>query len=574
MSSVQRKADCSSSTAPRQRRALLGATLGTLRGLLHSLRTRFSTRRQQQRSSVLTQRIVLVNLIGLMVLMGGILFLNQRSQNLIDAHRRSLETQSRTIASVLAETAIRNVNDDPILDRGRVVPILRRLVDPNVTHARLYNDHGELIADSNLIQDIIVTRELAPPGEEPFSWKLFQGVYDLFEDFLAGTASYPNSSDQSSNVHLALDAGLKGETYYASHRDKEGNLIVGVAVPVQPLQKVLGVLVLQVSDIDEAIRAERSNILRIFAIAMIVSILSSIYLARTIARPVRRLAAAADVVRFAKSGRQEIPSFPHRNDEIGELSNSLRAMTAALYDRIGAIEAFAADVSHEIKNPLTSLRSAAETFEIAKTDTARHKLLNVIKDDVSRIDRLISDISNASRLDAELARTETEPVDISDLLKTIKSVYDITKKEGSPDLLMNIATGTDNKSGLLTSGLQSSLGQVFRNLIDNAISFSPPNKQVIVSAQRKSIHARPRLVITVEDEGPGIPPENLESIFQRFYTQRPDSTAFGKHSGLGLSITRQIVEAHGGTIKAENRTAKDSAGKIMGARFTVELPAR
>lgn len=573
MSSVQRKDEFPPSTTGRHRNRIpIPALFANLREIVHIWLGRLGGRRR--RTSVLTRRIVLINLIGLMVLMGGTLFLNQRSQNLIDAHRRSLETQSRTLANALAETAVIDVNGDPILDRGRVVPILRRLVDSSVTHAMLYNDHGELIADSNLIQDIIVTRELAPPGEGPSSWYVFQGLYDLFEDFLAGTASYPNSGDQGSNVRLAIDSGLRGEAYYAAHRDGQGNLIVGVAVPVQSLQKVLGVLLLQVSDIDEAIRAERSNILRIFAVAMIVSVLSSIFLARTIARPVRQLAAAADVVRFAKSGRQEIPTFLHRNDEIGDLSASIRAMTVALYDRIGAIEAFAADVAHEIKNPLTSLRSAAETFEIAKTDDARHRLLGVIKDDVSRIDRLISDISNASRLDAELARTETKPVDIGTLLKTLKDVYDATKKDDAPDIILNAETPPHNEAGLQVSGLQSSLGQVFRNLIDNAISFSPPKGRIFVTAKRIEDKSRPSVVITVEDEGPGIPEENLENIFQRFYTQRPEGAAFGTHSGLGLSITRQIVEAHGGTIMAENRLERSTSGKVTGARFAIVLPAR
>jgi len=572
VSSVPHKDEFPPSTTHLTSRELGLALVADLRKLVDFRATRLSGRRRSK--SRLTRRIILVNLIGLMVVMSGILFLNQRSQNLIDAHRRALKTQSHTIASVLAETAVINVNGDPVLDEARIIPILRRLIDPKVTHAKLYNDHGKLIADSNLIQDVIVTRELAPPGEEPSSWNIFTGIYHLIDDFLAGTASYPDAGSQVSATRRAIEAGLKGNTYFTAHRDEDGNLIVGVAVPVQPLQKVLGVLVLQVSDIDEAIRAERSNILRIFAIALVVSILSSLFLARTIAQPIRKLAAAADIVRFAKSGRHEIPIFLDRKDEIGDLSTSLRAMTIALYDRIDAIEAFAADVAHEIKNPLTSLRSAVETFEIAKNDDVRFKLLGVITDDVSRIDRLISDISNASRLDADLARTETETVDIRALLETLKSIYDMSATQDAPDIVLRVEGTPHHDSALEVGGLQSSLGQVFRNLIDNAISFSPPGGKITITARKVPGTPRPSVVVTVDDEGPGIPEENLESVFERFYTQRPSGAVFGTHSGLGLSISRQIIEAHGGTITAQNRHDGAKSDKFTGARFKIVLPER
>ncbi len=535
-------------------------------------------REQRRGPAVLTRRIIVINLLSLIVLIGGVLYLNQRSQNLIDAHRRALETQSRTIADVLAETAVLDNNGDPVLDREQVVPILRRLVDPDVTHAELYSDRGELIADSNLIQDVIITRSLAPPGNELSIWQPFRKLYDLFADFLAGTATYPGPGTGEVAARPAIEAGLRGEHYYAVRRDEDGKLIVSVAVPVQPLQKVLGVLVLEVSDIDEAIRAERANLLSIFAIAFIVSVISSLLLARTIARPIRRLAAAANSVRLVKARRLEIPDFTNRDDEIGELSASLRSMTAALYDRIEAIEKFAADVAHEIKNPLTSLRSAVETFELAKNEETRRKLLKVIKDDVSRIDRLISDISNASRLDAELARTKTEPVDMGVLLAALVDIYQATAREGDPKIDLDIDRFQLQAGGLVVSGQEPSLGQVFRNLIDNAKSFSPPGGRIEITVRRRETPHGSAVEIIVDDEGPGIPEDSLENIFERFYTSRPGVSEFGKHSGLGLSICRQIVRAHGGTIEARNRyraAASDGEkGTVLGARFVVTLPVK
>jgi two-component system sensor histidine kinase ChvG len=229
-----------------------------------------------------------------------------------------------------------------------------------------------------------------------------------------------------------------------------------------------------------------------------------------------------------------------------------------------AIETFAADVAHEIKNPLTSLRSAVETAAIVKDPAQREKLLSIIQDDVKRMDRLISDISSASRLDAELARAQMAPVDAGKLLAALVQIHEATGRADAPKLSLTVAGGAP----LMVNGLEVRLGQVFQNLIANAFSFSPPNSVVRLSARRDGA----TIVIDVEDEGPGIPEENLDNIFERFYTQRPESEAFGTHSGLGLSISRQIVEAHRGTIVASNRPGP--AGKSGGACFTVRLPAR
>ena len=510
----------------------------------------------------------------LIVLLVGVLSLSQARETLIDAHKSALETQARNVASILAETGVVAIDGQQRLDRELVVPIVRRLIDPEKTHARVYDSRRRLMADSNLINDIIIQRELAPPGDGESGFNPFQRLYHLFTDYLAQNTYYPESfsNDETKNLQLSIETGLSGLDFYTVTRNDEDELIVSYAVPVQPLEQVLGVLILEVSDIDEAIRAERVNLFRIFAIAIVVSLISSFVLAQTISKPVRQLAEAADTVRRASSERKEIPDMSRRSDEIGELGQSLRAMTNALFDRIDAIESFAADVAHEIKNPLTSLRSAVETFEIAKTDEARMRLLNVIQDDVSRIDRLISDISNASRLDAELARQRALPVNIKTLLSTIVDIYAATAKENAPkvELTCDETGGGD----LMVNGLEDSLGQVFRNLLDNAISFSPTGGTVRVHAWAEKRRRGQMVFISVEDQGPGIPDENLTDVFERFYTSRPQAAEFGKHSGLGLAISKQIVEAHRGDIKAENiRDRSAPASETLGARFVVSLPA-
>ncbi|HSM95672.1 MAG TPA: HAMP domain-containing sensor histidine kinase, partial [Rhizomicrobium sp.] len=328
--------------------------------------------------------------------------------------------------------------------------------------------------------------------------------------------------------------------------------------PIQRFKAIYGVLMVSTEggDIDDIVREERLTLIEVFAVALIVMLLSSLYLAGFIAEPIRRLAAAADRVRGGWAGRDTIPRFHERHDEIGDLSESLSAMTQALYDRIDAIESFAADVAHELKNPLTSLKSAIEMFGRTKDEASREKLMEVVRNDVRRIDRLISDISDASRLDAEMGREAPGPVDIGHLLKTIVEVYEFSIPRG-----VTLTLSSTLPDGATIIGRDERLGQIFRNLIDNAISFSPDNAAVSIAARAEGSRA----LVSVADEGPDIPPDNLESVFDRFYTERPAEHGFGKNSGLGLSIARQIVEGAGGRIWAENR-------EPHGARFTVELP--
>jgi two-component system, OmpR family, sensor histidine kinase ChvG len=352
-----------------------------------------------------------------------------------------------------------------------------------------------------------------------------------------------------------------------------GETIVSVAVPIQRFQAVRGALLLstQGGDIDAIIASERFALLQVFLVAAIVMVVLSLLLAGAIVNPVRRLAEAAERVRRGAKSRQEIPDFSSRSDEIGHLSGALRDMTRVLYNRIEAIERFAADVAHELKNPLTSLRSAVETLPLARSEESRSRLLSIIQHDVRRLDRLISDISDASRLDAELARAEAEPIDMAKLLEAVVSVTNERRREHDPKFTLTVEPHPRGRDAFFVLGHDSRLGQVVSNLLDNARTFSPRDGQVRVRLRR----VKANVEVIVEDDGPGIPPHALERVFERFYTDRPDQ-GFGQNSGLGLSISRQIVEAHRGRIWAENRLGSPGAGgepQRLGARFVVQLPA-
>ncbi|HWZ09543.1 MAG TPA: stimulus-sensing domain-containing protein, partial [Xanthobacteraceae bacterium] len=368
-----------------------------------------------------------------------------------------------------------------------------------------------------------------------------------------------------------VSQALNGQNARKVRINEHGDVIVSVAVPVQRFRAVRGALMLstQGADIDDMVEAERLAILKVFLVAAGVTVLLSILLAGTIAEPVRRLADAAESVRRRIRTRVEIPDFTRRRDEIGHLSGTLRDMTNALYSRIEAIESFAADVAHELKNPLTSLRSAVETLPVAKTDESRARLLSIIQHDVKRLDRLISDISDASRLDAELQRQETAPVDLAKLLSTLVTVANEVKRDDGVYVTLRFDGG--GMRAFQVPGHDSRLGQVVDNLIVNARSFSPPGGTVRVTCRRVKSH----IEIFVDDDGPGVRPDALDKVFERFYTDRPHQ-GFGQNSGLGLSISKQIIEAHGGAIWVENRSGAegpDGASQVLGAHFVVRLPA-
>jgi len=325
----------------------------------------------------------------------------------------------------------------------------------------------------------------------------------------------------------------------------------------------VAVLTLEANDIEEIVRAERAALIPIIIVAMLVALVTSILLTLGIARPLRRLAIAADRVRTGQSSQLHLPGFSQRKDEIGQLAQAVEAMTDSLLERITANEQFAADVAHELKNPLTSIRSAVETAEMVKEDpVASEKLRALIAKDVQRLDRLITDISNASRLEAEITRSQAAMIDIARFVTDVIQTYSTGQDDNVSVRLIDETMG----GGLRVRGRDGQLGQVVRNLVDNALSFSPPGSTVKVTVQQAADGPQTLARIMVEDDGPGIPEDKLETIFARFYTDRPKGAAFGNNSGLGLSIVRQIVTAHRGEVRAENRTQG-------GARFILDLPA-
>lgn len=525
--------------------------------------------------SSLTRRIISYNIVGLLILVTGVLVLTQYQAGLIDARIKSLATQGQLIAGALAEFAILEpeiTNPEPQISINSAIPIIRRMALVTGTRVRLYNNHGDLLLDSrNLISvNRVRTYRLPPPGTAFGDWPVVGRIYDWIVAFLprSNLPRYDESRQESGWNYEEVAYALAGDVYHMIRLTDKDEMVISVSVPVQRLKVLQGALLLSTEggDIDEIVRTERLSILQTFLVALGVSILLSISLAQTIARPVRRLAEVSERVRFGREGRVPIPNLKGRQDEIGDLSIALGEMTDALYARIDSIEQFAADVAHEIKNPLTSLRSAVETFQSTSDPDRQKRLLGVIIEDVARIDRLITDISDASRLDAELTRAQMEDVCIPVLLETLIKIYEATGKKDMPRITLSVDSGALPREALTVPGFEHRLGQVIRNIVDNAISFSKSTDVIRIRAQLDD----DSVVITIDDQGPGIPEENLETIFDRFYTERPSAEDFGKNSGLGLAISKQIIEAHRGRIFASNR--RDAKRDVQGARFTIELP--
>jgi len=533
--------------------------------------------------SPLTRRILTVNILPLALLVAGILYLDEYREGLIVAELAALETQAEIFAGALGEGAIGTRADGAQFVLPNVArPMLRRLTAPTRTRARVFDDDGTEVADSLFLAGqggAVQVEALPPPDNSDVPTSAVNGIYDLFVALLPESERLPafpgNLPLRASDVPIAA-AALNGDIGTARWAQDGGGLLLGATAPVQRFKQVLGAVLLTASsdDIDAAVKAVRFDILKVFAIVLALTVLLSLYLASAIARPVRRLAAAADRVRHGHGEADEIPDFTHRRDEIGDLSASLRDMTEALWQRIEANESFAADVAHEIKNPLTSLRSAVETVARVGDPAKQAALMDIIQDDVKRLDRLISDISDASRLDAELARGEMESVDLGRLLPALVQVHETALAparigDGGDDVGTPaprvVFRGGDGDCAVL--GIEGRLVQVFQNLISNARSFSPPGGEIVLSLRRD----RGDVVIHVDDQGPGIPADSLDSVFERFYSERPEGESFGRHSGLGLSISRQIIEAHGGAIHAEN--IHDAGGRRLGARFVVRLRA-
>jgi two-component system sensor histidine kinase ChvG len=524
-------------------------------------------------ASPITRRILLLNVMALAIPVVGLLYLPTYRDSLIQSELELLKTEGELFSGALAASGvITDPDGSERLQPDTSRQTIRRLVDVSKTRARLFLPNGTLIADSFLLSGPggILLIEPLPPPEPPESPVLqtLGGAYDWLLGQFPASELYPaygESAVQVAGDYQEVKQALDGETATFVRSGGNGSLVLSVAVPVQRYRQVLGALFLTKAGkgVETTLRKTRLTIIAISLVALGITVLASLYLASSIALPIHRLADAADRVRRSKGRSEAIPDLSRRRDEIGDLSAALRDMTEAVWRRMDAIEHFAADVAHEIKNPLSSLRSAVETVARIEDPQQQRRLMGIILDDVQRLDRLISDISDASRVDAEMSRAEISRVRIRDLIAAMVDIHAVTGGEGAPKVVADMSP----KDDLVVLGAEGRLGQVFRNLLVNALSFSPPGGTVTLRGRRLD----GRVLIAIEDEGPGIPEDRLKTIFDRFYSERPEGEKFGTHSGLGLSISQQIIEAHNGTLAASNR--RDNSGGVTGARFIIDLPA-
>jgi two-component system sensor histidine kinase ChvG len=533
-----------------------------------------------RRVSPLLRRILLVNLVPLALLLAALLYLDQYQNGLLQAEVSTLREQARIYASALAETAVRD--DDagkPRLAPDLARPLLRSLTEPTPNaQARVYDPAGQLVADSRVREGTggAVVTEPLPPAidrgrilgaisrtyDRVLAWMPHEGERPVL-DFGPAAAGPDWQPDVREELRLTgADQSREMPPYI--RRTQDDRLLVTVSEPVVRNRHAAGIVLLtrEAREVDDSLVAVRLSILALFGLALALTFLLSWYLSLTIARPILRLARAAEQMREGQGRAGAVAdALLARHDEVGELARSLAASARALWDRMDAIERFAADVAHEIKNPLTSIRSAIETLRRIDDPVKQRRLLGIIGGDVARLDRLISDISDASRIDAELSRQATEPVDLAPILTTLVELDEATRTDGQPRIALAPPEGS-----VVVQAVEGRVVQVLRNLIANAQSFSPRDGRIGLAARE----VNGMVEISVEDDGPGIPEANLEHVFDRFYSERPQGEDFGQHSGLGLSISRQIVEALRGRITVENR--RDGRGQVRGARFVVRLP--
>ncbi|WP_372624438.1 sensor histidine kinase [Falsiroseomonas sp.] len=553
------------------------------------VQTKVETRRRRWLSPLL-RRILLLNALPPALLAAALLYLDQYQNGLLAAEVQALRTQANIYAGAIAEAATRTRDDRTTLVPEQARPLLRRLVEPSPnTQARLFDTTGLLVADSRVREGpggAIVTEPLPPPEPRGAFAGTVAGLYDRMLAILpratqqaevmvdvnpdapsfdwqpefGGTGSAQTGADRREELRVALEGGVRPYI----RRTADGRLLVSVAEPARRGATPVGIVLLtrEAREVDARLLEIRVSVLALFGLALLLTVLASFYLARTLATPILQLAESAAAMREGEGRAGSVPPpLLARNDEIGVLARDLQAAARALWARIDANERFAADVAHELRNPLTSVRSAIETLRRIEDTAKQKRLLQIISDDAVRMDRLINDISDSSKVDAELSRTVAQPVDVAPILGALAELHAATREEGDP------VVEVEAPARVIVRGVEGRLVQVFRNLIGNAISFSPCDGKVMVRARALGAYVE----FTIEDEGPGIPEAKLESIFDRFYSERPTGEMFGQHSGLGLSISKQIVEGLRGRIAAENR--RDAGGKVLGARFSVRLPA-
>ncbi|MDA8707824.1 sensor histidine kinase [Hellea sp.] len=540
-------------------------------------RVKISDRRRGPRRSLLTSRltrnIFLSNLIGLIILVSGSLAMGRFQHGLIDAKVENLRSLASTITTVMGDDAT-GFGSAAELDIDKARQVLLGINVPDRWRVRLHDRGGQTVLDTETLDDSIEVSMLdpiiseipEPPRQEVWKDKATDWINDKVHNLpWRKRRRAALRRDLKADLRKALDGDeMMGERY-----DDEDKLVVTVSLPVKRVQQVLGVVTVESSDVDSIVKAERKALAPIIGLAFLATLLSSLALTLFITLPMRKLARAAELVTRSSRKRGAIPDLSKRRDEIGDLSSVMRDMTQGLYARIDDIANFAADVAHEIKNPLTSLRSASDTLRVAKTDEQREKLISIIQQDVSRMDRLITDISKASKVDANLARDTAQTLNVLDIVENITEFYAQTSSGDGPQL-RNV-TNLEVDEPIFIRAFETPFAQVLRNLIDNALTFSPADGEVRIKAELKREGEKDYVVILVDDDGPGIPADNLDAVFDRFYTQRPKGAEFGSHSGLGLAICRQIITAHKGTIHAENRHGAANED-IKGARFVIQVP--
>jgi two-component system sensor histidine kinase ChvG len=524
--------------------------------------------------SPLARKIIMFNLLAIVILVAGVMYLNPFRDSLVHQRERALAVEAQLIADVFEASLPRSAPADLLTGDGiDPADVLSRVGIADGVDIFVYAGRDTLVASTldGTRGPARPVRGLAPRSEERLLITDFlNSVWTGLSNLVGSDQTIPQRGTPEDLAQSLVSAAWEGATVLRGSTGVTGAAFAA-ATPIEGPNGVVGVLVVTTAagEIDQLVRGEREELLQMFVVALFVSIGLSFVLASTIANPLSDLAAAAELgrdknARKMSPTRVRIPDLTGRPDEIGRLSGALRGMVSALYDRIDANEQFAADVSHEIKNPLASLRSAVGTMRVARTDDQRNRLLEVIEHDVQRLDRLVSDISNASRLDSELVKEEEEEFDLVRTLENISQYHGEEAEKKGVDFITDLPP-----EPIRISGLEGRLAQVFVNLLTNAISFCEEGDAVRLWTRRRSN----RVLIVVEDTGPGIPEEALTKVFNRFYSERPVKQ-FGNHSGLGLAISKQIVEAHGGVIWAENirPTDLDIVSEPLGARFVVGLP--
>lgn len=534
--------------------------------------------------SPLTLRILAVNSLPLVILVVSILYFSGYQDRLIQNEMDAMKKEAHQFAAALGEGAVVTTDDErDFLSTELAQKIAQRLVDiadeadDSSTRTRLFDVRGSQMVDTQSLygmRNSVQRIALPPPGQMMTlqnwwrGWQAFWRQRSWSQDYPRYKEHPEARSDDYEIVENALDGDDGNQVWMLP----DGRILMGVAVPIQRYKGVLGAVFMtrEGDKIEEAVSDVRMDIVSLFVLTLAFTILLSLYLARTIAAPLKQLARAAKGLETETGGalkwQLSIPDFGKHKDEIADLAVALRGMVKALGERMHATESFAADVAHELKNPLTSLHSAVETAQKVTDPAAQKKLMQVITEDVKRLDRLITDIAQASRLESEMNRAQAKPFQLMDMLGMVADLYINHDWENNKHARVTLVRDDALAAELRVRGIETRLAQVFQNLIDNALSFTPATGEVKISVHKFGMAAS----IRIEDEGPGIPENKLAAIFDRFYSERPSGEKFGMHSGLGLSIAKQIVEAHKGRIWAEN--ISDAQGGIKGACFTVELP--